>query len=280
MINDLVIGMAGSGGDGVVSAGESMMTALALEGYYAMLTKSFGPQIRGGESSFRLRLSTRPVLNPGGTLDVAVALNWEDFLKFGGELPVGGRTVVIYDSNTGVRARQAAARRRSGRAECDPGRRSRPWPRTRSGTEKAKNTVVLGLVAGWFGIGRASACWPASRSGSRRRARRSWSATSARSRRASSTPRRTRSAPGCGHGSGAWQRGRSWSPTATTCAPPGAIFAGCQFFGGYPITPSSEIMQFLNREIWKYGGVDAAVRGRDRRHRGAASAPRSPARRC
>jgi 2-oxoglutarate ferredoxin oxidoreductase subunit alpha len=34
-----------------------------------------------------------------------------------------------------------------------------------------------------------------------------------------------------------------------------AIFAGCEFFGGYPITPSTEIMQFLNREIWKYGGV-------------------------
>jgi 2-oxoglutarate/2-oxoacid ferredoxin oxidoreductase subunit alpha len=34
-----------------------------------------------------------------------------------------------------------------------------------------------------------------------------------------------------------------------------AIFAGCEFFAGYPITPSSEIMQFLGREIWKYGGV-------------------------
>jgi 2-oxoglutarate ferredoxin oxidoreductase subunit alpha len=34
-----------------------------------------------------------------------------------------------------------------------------------------------------------------------------------------------------------------------------AIFAGCTFFGGYPITPSTEIMQYLGREIWKYGGV-------------------------
>jgi pyruvate/2-oxoacid:ferredoxin oxidoreductase alpha subunit len=34
-----------------------------------------------------------------------------------------------------------------------------------------------------------------------------------------------------------------------------AIFAGCDFFGGYPITPSTEIMQFLSREIWGYGGV-------------------------
>lgn len=49
-----------------------------------------------------MRLSTEPVLNPGGTLDVAIALNWEDFLKFGGELPVGGNTIVIYESKTGV----------------------------------------------------------------------------------------------------------------------------------------------------------------------------------
>jgi 2-oxoglutarate ferredoxin oxidoreductase subunit alpha len=34
-----------------------------------------------------------------------------------------------------------------------------------------------------------------------------------------------------------------------------ALFAGCRFFGGYPITPSSEIMQFLAREMWKYGGT-------------------------
>ena len=60
MSNDLVIGMAGSGGDGIVSAGDAMITAAALEGYHAVLTKSFGPQIRGGESSCRVRLSTRP----------------------------------------------------------------------------------------------------------------------------------------------------------------------------------------------------------------------------
>ena len=102
MVDDLIIGMAGAGGDGIVSAGESLISAAAAEGYFAILTKSFGSQIRGGESSCRLRVSTRPVLNPGGTLDVAVVLNWEDFLKFGGELPVGPATVVIYEAKTGV----------------------------------------------------------------------------------------------------------------------------------------------------------------------------------
>ena len=66
MVDDLIVGMAGSGGDGVVSAGESLLTAASAEGYDAILTKSFGSQIRGGESSCRIRLATRRVLNPGG----------------------------------------------------------------------------------------------------------------------------------------------------------------------------------------------------------------------
>src|SRR5437016_5604145 len=102
MNQDLIIGIAGAGGDGVVSAGESLITAAALEGYHGMMTKSFGSQIRGGEASCRLRLATKAVLNPNGPLNVAVALNWEDFLRFGGELPVGATTIVIYESNTGV----------------------------------------------------------------------------------------------------------------------------------------------------------------------------------
>jgi 2-oxoglutarate ferredoxin oxidoreductase subunit alpha len=34
-----------------------------------------------------------------------------------------------------------------------------------------------------------------------------------------------------------------------------ALFAGVEFFGGYPITPSTEVMQILARELWKYGGA-------------------------
>src|SRR6476659_325445 len=147
---DLVIGMAGSGGDGIVSAGESLIAAAAYEGYSAIMTKSFGSQIRGGESSCRVRLAVDRVLNPGGTLDVAVALNWEDFLRFGAELPVGGSTVVIYEQKTGVA----------------PGALPLPgvepaevfavpiadMARQAAGTDKAKNVVVLGLLAGWFDV--------------------------------------------------------------------------------------------------------------------------------
>lgn len=253
MSNDLVIGMAGSGGDGIVSAGDAMITAAALEGYHAVLTKSFGPQIRGGESSCRVRLSTTPVLSSGGTLDVAVALNWEDFLKFGAELPVGGRTTVVYESATGVPAERLPL----------PG--VTPWEaiavpiaemaKKTAGTEKAKNSVVLGLLAGWLGVGRESLLAGIRKKFGKKGAevvQGNENAFAAGVQYAEAHPlREPRTLQAA---AGAMTEGKLVVDGNDMCAA-AAIFAGCEFFGGYPITPSSEIMHFFGREVWKHGGV-------------------------
>jgi 2-oxoglutarate ferredoxin oxidoreductase subunit alpha len=251
MIEDLVIGMAGSGGDGIVSAGESLIAAAAGEGYYAILTKSFGSQIRGGESSCRLRLSTRPVRNPGGVLDVAVALSWPDFQKFGAELPVGADTVVIYEEASGVPPDRLPLEGVVP-AEVLPVAIG-ALARETTGTDRAKNIVVLGLLAGWFGLGEE-----ALRRGIRKRFGKKGAALLDASERAFAAGaayatahplRRSRSlAPATAAG------GKLLTDGNEMCAA-AAIFAGCEFFGGYPITPSTEIMQLLSREIWKYGGV-------------------------
>ena len=34
----------------------------------------------------------------------------------------------------------------------------------------------------------------------------------------------------------------------------GAVYAGCNFFGGYPITPSTEVAEVLSNELPKTGG--------------------------
>src|SRR5258708_35983094 len=154
MSQDMIIGIAGAGGDGVSSAGESLITAAALEGYHGIMTKSFGSQIRGGEASCRVRLAPQPVLNPNGPRDVAVALNWEEFRRFGGELPVESATIVIYESKTGVAPDKLPLE------GVTPGVVfSVPiteMAEKNAGTDKAKNIVVIGLIAGWFGIGRES----------------------------------------------------------------------------------------------------------------------------
>ena len=41
----------------------------------------------------------------------------------------------------------------------------------------------------------------------------------------------------------------------------GAIFAGCTFFGGYPITPATPILIRMMREMPKLGGL--AIQGED-----------------
>ncbi|HSP07800.1 MAG TPA: 2-oxoacid:acceptor oxidoreductase subunit alpha [Acidobacteriota bacterium] len=251
MNQDLIIGMAGAGGDGIVSAGESLITAAALEGYYAILTKSFGSQIRGGESSCRLRISTQPVLNPGGFLDVAIALNWEDFLRFGSELPVDGHTIVIYDTNTKVAPENIPLEGVTPAATMAVPIEA--MAKEIAGTEKAKNTVVLGLLTGWFGITRSGIL-----SGLKKKFGKKGDEVLQRNEQAFEAgiaytkehplPKAPQLAAAVqGMNGKLLTDGNDISAAA-------AIFAGCEFFGGYPITPSSEVMQFLNREIWKYGG--------------------------
>ena len=97
-VNDLTIGVVGSGGDGAVSVGEILISAAATEGLYCFMTKSFGAQIKGGESSARVRMCQEPVLTQGDGLNILVAFNWDDFAKFEAEMTLREGCVVLYDS--------------------------------------------------------------------------------------------------------------------------------------------------------------------------------------
>jgi 2-oxoglutarate ferredoxin oxidoreductase subunit alpha len=252
MRDDLVIGMAGSGGDGIVSAGEFLIAGAAREGYHGIMTKSFGSQIRGGESSCRVRLSTRPVLNPGGALDVAVALNWEDFMKFGGELPVLGNTIVLYEEKTGTAPDQLPL------VGVTPAQ-AIPVPfgelaKKAAGTERAKNTVVLGLFSGWFGLGREALM-----GGIRKKlAKKGTELVEANERAFDAGVEFAKAHPLVHDMTIALQeteRKHLLLTDGNDMSAAAAIFAGCQFFGGYPITPSTEVMQFFSSHVWSYGGA-------------------------
>ena len=251
MADDVLIGMAGAGGDGVISAGESLIVAAALEGYHAMLTKSFGPQIRGGESSFRLRIAAGDLYAVSGPLDVAIALNWDDFLRFGAELPVAPQTIILHEAEcaTVPEAVWLAGVLPSDVLAVPISRLARE-----AGSDKVKNTVVLGLLSEWLGFAPEALL-----AGIRRKFARKGPAVLDANERAFSAGRL--------YAVGSpLPRTRRLTSVATPTVPKlltdgnemcgaAAIFAGCTFFGGYPITPSTEIMQYLGREIWKYGGA-------------------------
>jgi len=58
------IAIAGYGGTGVITTGQLLLKASAKAGYFGLAQRSFGPQIRGGESLSLLRFSNKPVLSP------------------------------------------------------------------------------------------------------------------------------------------------------------------------------------------------------------------------
>ena len=252
MSSDLIIGMAGAGGDGVVSAGDSLITALALDGYQAMLTKSFGPQIRGGESSIKIRISADSVLSIGERLDVAVALNWDDFLKFGAELPISENTVVIYDSGSDIKPEDIPVDVKPAQVLAIP---IEELAVEHAKTNRAKNTIVMGLISGWFGIAKEGIL-----AGIRKKFAKKGEevlkgnedAFAAGIKYALDNPLEIKD---LAIGKPPENAKTKLLTDGNDMCAAAALFSGCNFFGGYPITPSSEIMHLLNKEIWKYDGA-------------------------
>ncbi len=252
MSRELIIGMAGSGGDGVVAAGESLINAVAMSGYHAIQTKSFGPQIRGGESSMRIRVSVDEILSAGEYLDVAIALDWEEFMKFGGELQTAKGAIIIYDSKSGIAPADIPLK------DAQPGHviaaPIEDLAVEHAQTAKAKNVVVLGLLAGWFGIAN-DALIAGIRKKFSKKAKEvlegNEKAFFAGVEYSKQNPIQDKSKVLDAPKSNA---GKKMITDGNEIAASAALFAGCEFYGGYPITPSSEVMHTLSREIWYYGG--------------------------
>ena len=94
---DLVVRFAGEGGQGVVTAAEMLARAAASVGYHVQTFATFPSQIMGGPTWTQTHISTSPVLSPGDDLDVLVALNQEAYENHHDELRDAG--VVLHDSS-------------------------------------------------------------------------------------------------------------------------------------------------------------------------------------
>ena len=93
---DLVVRFAGEGGQGVVTASEMLAGAAASVGYHVQTFATFPSQIMGGPTWTQTRISTAPVLSPGDELDVLVAFNAEAYEAHNEEVRQGG--VILHDS--------------------------------------------------------------------------------------------------------------------------------------------------------------------------------------
>jgi 2-oxoglutarate ferredoxin oxidoreductase subunit alpha len=93
---------AGSGGSGAMSAGAVLLRAAAHAGYYGVMTQLYGAQVRGGESAALLQISTEPVEAQPDQYELFVALDWEKVEQFGVEIPLDEASIIIADSDAGA----------------------------------------------------------------------------------------------------------------------------------------------------------------------------------
>ena len=93
---DFVVRFAGEGGQGVVTSAEGLAQAMAQSGYHVQTFSTFPSQIRGGPTWTQTRISTKEVLSSGDELDVLVAFNQYAYDNHKDDVASDG--VIVYNS--------------------------------------------------------------------------------------------------------------------------------------------------------------------------------------
>ena len=239
MSEDFTFSIVGSGGDGAVVAGDLAAMACAAVGLHVIKTEAYGPQIRGGESSSTVRISSAPIAAQGDASNALIVFRFADFARFRSEMPLAEGCIVLHEPDDAPPPELSAYRCVSvpfGQLAKD------------AGAPGAKNIVALGLLAAMFALPVDSI-----RTAMRRRFRKRDASVIDANFRALDigasfpSPRLLEKTEGSGTA-----RLLMSGNEATAFA---ALHAGCSFFAGYPITPSTEVLQLLAEWLPKIGGT-------------------------
>src|SRR3954470_6932151 len=240
-MHDLTFAFVGAGGDGAVTAGDIIAGVCASEGLHVVKTEAYGPQIRGGESSATVRISSERIHAQADAVDALVVFSWADFARFSNEIVLAADAVIFHE------AADAPPEEMTTRT-CH----AIPFANLarEAGAPGSKNVIAVGLLTARYGLP-----LELTRHAISRRFKKKTEAVIEANLRA-------------------FDRGVTEDATLppaverleyTASAPKllmsgneasafAAIHAGCRFFAGYPITPSSEILHFLSEWLPKIGG--------------------------
>lgn len=92
---EFVVRFAGEGGQGVVTAAEFVARAATAVGYHALTFATFPSQILGGPTWTQARVARDPVKSPGDAVDILVAFNDYAYQEHRGDVREGG--VILLD---------------------------------------------------------------------------------------------------------------------------------------------------------------------------------------
>ncbi len=236
------LAVTGSGGSGAVTTGLILLEAAARAGYYGLMTRSAGPQIRGGESAAMLRLGAKPQDCMDDRFDLLVGLDWLNISRFVDEIPLDGNSLVLADPAAG--AVPAAVTQTGARV------REIPFKGLASAVPDGRlNMVALGALGAASGFPRAAleAGLRAVLAGKGGAVLESSLACLALGFEQGIEPLATRVLP-------PEQPVSRWNISGNEACGLGALRGGIRFVAAYPITPASEILEWLAPRLEQVGG--------------------------
>jgi len=241
-MKDILVRIGGEGGEGVISCGELLTQALARSSYEVFTFRTYPAEIKGGPAMFQVRSSDEAVLSQGKSADILVTFNEEAFQLHGHSIHTDG--LLVYDP---------AHYKPEGSFEAY----GVPLEEITLNVIKSKmgkNVVCLGVVAGILGMDIAmleqlvrdrfgkkgdivvAKNHEALRAGYDYVAKHPFKKKLPKFEVRPSTYKRI-------------------VMSGNESLSVGAISAGCRYFGGYPITPASDILEFMERDLPKFGGA-------------------------
>ncbi len=242
---DVSIAIIGSGGAGALTAGNFLLEAACAAGWHGLLTRSVGPQIRGGEAAALIRLAQDPVECAPDHFDLLIAIDWLNAGRFEAEIPLGPQSLVVGDPEGGAVPPGIAA---SGArlVEIPMKALAKALPEGRA------NMIALGIAAKLLGLGadvllgvmdkrlaeKGAVAIAASRAG-----------LEAGSKAAAKLDLGVQSRPAT---PGAAKR---WLISGNEATGLGAVRGGIRFAAAYPITPATEILEWLAPNLARIGGA-------------------------
>ncbi len=243
--NNLSIALTGSGGAGVITAGGMLLEAAARAGCYGQFARSAGPQIRGGEAAAMVRLASEPVDGPGDVFDILVAIDWHNIERFAVELPLSEQSLVLADPAQGE-VPDVIATSGARVVELPMKQMAKAIPKGRP------NMVALGAVAGLIGLPETVADEVMVKALMKR-----GEAALAASRAAFAAGMDAALAIAF-DGPDLWQRGderERWIISGNEAAGLGALRGGIRFVAAYPITPATDLLEWMAPNLQRMGGA-------------------------
>lgn len=242
---NLTIRIAGEGGEGVISTGELFTTAVARTRHDVFTFRTYPAEIKGGPAMFQLRYADHPVLSVGDKLDILLAFNEEAVDLHAEELKKDG--LLIYDSTTFDPESKV---QKSIHLHGVP---LTSIAKDGVGLKKSKNMVALAVLGQMLGVPLEGVHALVQEKFGKKGddiLEKNMKAIEEGYQWASNHPvDRDLLVPS------SIRKDRKLIMSGNEAMAAGAIAAGCRYYAGYPITPASDILSFMEKELPRFGGV-------------------------